>query len=209
MAIITSPENHKKLALQRDYPQARAGRGSDRRGGARARGGRQGGGLDRRRTARHRSPRRAAVDGDGLSAGEPHRRRDDAFPERHSSSWRCTLTRRHGARVAVGTCARTTREAVDDGTAPALSEVHRSRQQPRLLHVHPGRDHRTSTASCIREWLSANRLQPSSDRAGRDDHVRAAVPRSVQLQFRSAHAGQLDRSAPPCTADLPPRAKPA
>ena len=78
MAIITSPENHKKLDRYKEISRRLAhGRGRDRRAGARAGEGRQGDRLDRRRPARDRSARRAPADRDGLSARQPQRRRDD------------------------------------------------------------------------------------------------------------------------------------
>ena len=74
MAIITSPENHKKLDRYKEISRRLAhGRRPDRRSGARAREGRQGRRLVRRRPARDRGARRAPVDRDRLSAGQPHR----------------------------------------------------------------------------------------------------------------------------------------
>ena len=52
-----------------------------------------------------------------------------------------------------------------------------------------------------REWFPVDHVQPSPDRAGRRGAVRAAVPRSVQLQLRSAgrarhrHGGRGDPHA--------------
>ena len=84
-------------ALSGHLPPAVARRRPHRRSGARAGEGRQGGGLDRRRPARHRGPRRAAADGDDLSAREPHRRRDDAAAARRRHPLRPRQSRRHGA----------------------------------------------------------------------------------------------------------------
>ena len=39
------------------------------------------------------------------------------------------------------------------------------------------------------EWFPRDHVRPPSDRACRHRHVRPAVPRSVQLQLRSAHPG--------------------
>ena len=64
-AIITSPENHKRLAQLKDINRRLAladGLTDDQARQLASRG--QGGRLDRRRPARHRSPRRAAVDRD-------------------------------------------------------------------------------------------------------------------------------------------------
>jgi len=66
MAIVTSPENHRNLALQGNLAAPRLRRRPQRRAGARAGEGRKGGGLDRRRPARQRSPRRPAARRDGL-----------------------------------------------------------------------------------------------------------------------------------------------
>ena len=100
MAIVTlARELQEARSLQGDLAAARARRRAHRRSGARAREGRQGGRLDRRRPARDRSARRAAADRDGLSAGQPQRRRDAA----HSCNDVIILfvarqSRRHGAR---------------------------------------------------------------------------------------------------------------
>mgnify|MGYP003694200915 CR=1 FL=1 len=111
MAIVTSPENHKKLArYQGDLAAAGARRGADRRPGARAREGRQGGRLDRRRPARDRDARRAAARRDGLPDGQPHRRGDDAVPERRASSCSSTPTRTATISSPTGTCATTIRK---------------------------------------------------------------------------------------------------
>ena len=97
--------------LQGDRAAPGAGRGPDRRPGARARGGRQGGRLDRRRPARHRSARRAAADRDGLPAGQPHRRRDAPHPRRRRSSCACTPIPTAWTWSPTGTCARRTRRS--------------------------------------------------------------------------------------------------
>ena len=83
MAIISSPENLKKLdAYKDDRGPPRARGRTHRRSGPPAREGRQGGRLDRRRPARDRGARRASADRDGLPDGQPDGCRDRAVPER-------------------------------------------------------------------------------------------------------------------------------
>ena len=140
MAIITSPENFKKLERYKEISRApRARRRPDRRAGARAREGRQGGRLDRRRPARDRSARRAAADRDGLPAGQPDRCRDAALPERrghprvHANPDGMELVSNWYMRE------KDPKQRSLAGAAAALPEVHRPRQQPRLLHVDSAR----------------------------------------------------------------------
>ena len=138
-AIITSPENHKKLAQYKEIePPAGARRRPDRRSGASAREGRQGGRLDRRRPARHRSARRAAADRDDLPAvnskTDPETMRilnDDIIL--------CTLVNPDGMELVSNWYMREPdpTEALDGRPAAAVPEVRRARQQPRLLHDEP------------------------------------------------------------------------
>ena len=188
MAIITSPENHKKLERYKEISRKLATRrGADRRPGARAREGRQGRRLVRRRPARDRSPRRASADRDGLSARQPHGRRDDALPERPGHPRRARQSRRHGARVELVHARERADAPLGQRPAAALPEVHRPRQQPRLLHVDAAREHEHEPRD-VHRVVPADHVQPSPDRTGRHGDVRAAVPRSVQLQLRSAHS---------------------
>ena len=69
--------------------------------------------------------------------------------------------------------------------AAALSEVHRPRQQPRLLRQHAGRDAEHEPRHVPRV-VAADRLQPPPVRPARHGAVLPAVPRPVQLQRRSA-----------------------
>ena len=97
MAIITSPENMKKLARYKEIArQTGACRRRQRAGSARAGQRRQGHRVDRRRPARHRNGGLAAADGVGLPDGEPHRRRDHALPQRRDRALRAGQSGRPG-----------------------------------------------------------------------------------------------------------------
>ena len=74
MAIVTSPNNHKKLARYKEISQrlALAEGLTDEQARLIAKR-RQGGGVDRRRPARHRDARRSAAHADGVRDGEPQR----------------------------------------------------------------------------------------------------------------------------------------
>ena len=181
-----SREPQEARPLQGDLAPARAGRGPDRRAGARAREGRQGRRLVRRRPARDRGARRAPADRDRLSARQPERRRDDALPERPGDPRRARQSGRHGARVELVHARERADAALVERPAAALPEVHRPRQQPRLLHVDAAREHEHEPGD-VHRVVPADHVQPSPDRPGRHGDVRAAVPRSVQLQLRSAH----------------------
>ena len=98
MAIITAPENFKRLdRYQEIAPPALAGRGPHRRSGTRAGEGRQGGGLDRRRPARDRSAGRPAADRDDLPVRQQDRRGDAPDPARRDHPGRARQPRRDGA----------------------------------------------------------------------------------------------------------------
>ena len=71
--------------------------------------------------------------------------------------------------------------------AAALRKVRRARQQSRLLHVQPAREHQHEQGA-LPGVVSAGHVQPPPDRPRRHGDVRPAVPRSVQLQLRSARA---------------------
>ena len=76
-------------------------------------------------------------------------------------------------------------EARDQLDPAALPEVHRPRQQPRLLHVGAARvdQHEPPAVSRV---VPADHVQPPPDRADRHGAVRAAVPRSGQLRLPPA-----------------------
>ena len=90
-------EHEEARSLQGDRAPAGAGRGADRRTGARAGARRQGRGLDRRRPARHRDGRLAAAHGDGLPDGQPHRSGDHALSQRRHPAVRAGQSGRPGA----------------------------------------------------------------------------------------------------------------
>ena len=72
-----------------------------------------------------------------------------------------------------------------DGRHPgALQLLRRSRQQPRLVHERAAGDHEHEPHHVSRV-VPADHVQPSPDRPGGHGDVRAAVPRSVQLQLPS------------------------
>ena len=186
-AIITSPENHKKLAqVQGDQPPAGARRGAHRRSGAAARARRQDGRLDRRRPSRDRGARRAAAHRNDLSA--QHRA---PMPRRlrilNDDIVLCTLVNPDGMELVSNWYMREPGRAaaIDQRHPAALPEVHRPRQQPRLLHDEPAGE-REREPDHVPRVVPGDHVQPSPDRAGRRGAVRAAVPRSVQLQLRSA-----------------------
>ena len=172
-------------ADQGGEPAAGAGREPHRRAGARAGARRQDRRVDRRRPARDRSARRAAADRDDLPAQHQVRSRDAADPQRRRHPLHAGQPRRHGAGVEL-VHARGRREAAIDQRHPAaLPEIHRPRRQPRLLHdEHVGE--RQREPDDVSRVVPGDHVQPSSDRPGRRGAVRAAVPRSVQLQLRSA-----------------------
>ena len=77
------------------------------------------------------------------------------------------------------------KKRIDAGRAAAVAEVRRARQQSRLLHVEHERDDQHKSRAVLR-MVPADHVQPPPDRSGGGGDVRAAVSRSVQLQFRSA-----------------------
>ena len=114
---------------------------------------------------------------DGLAPG----RRDQAFPQRRRAALHGGQSGRHGPRV------RLLHEA-GVRTAGALQPLRRTRRQPRLVHERAAGNHEREQGHVPRV-VSADHVQPPSDRAGRRRDVRAAVPRSVQLQLPSVHSG--------------------
>ena len=92
--------------------------------------------------------------------------------------------------------------------APALPEVRGSRQQPRLLHERACRvgEHEPGDVPRV---VPADRVQPPPDGADRHGDVRAALPRSVQLRVRPADSDGSTWSARRCTHASRPRTSPA
>ncbi len=92
---------------------------------------------------------------------------------------------RHGAGLELVHARAGREEAVDRRHPAAVSEVHRPRRQPRLLHGDAVGEHQREQDDVSRV-VPGDHVQPSPDRARRRGALRAAVPRSVQLQLRSA-----------------------
>ena len=196
-------------ALQGDLAAAGAGGGADRRPGARAREGRQGGRLDRRRPARDRDARRAAARPrwstrwSAATDEETLRFLDD-----------CIILFVHanpdGNDLVADWYMRNAdpRAAVAGRPAAALPEVHRPRQQPRLLRLDAGGD-REHQPRPLPRVVSADPLQPPPERSGRHGRVVVAAARSLQLQPRSAaRSSACRRSARTCTSGWPTEGKP-
>ena len=93
--------------------------------------------------------------------------------------------------------------------AAALPEVRGPRQQPRLVHGGACRDGQHEPRAVPRV-VPADHVQPPPDGPDRHRDVRAAVPRSVQLRLRPADSDQRSTSsARRCTRASPPRTSPA
>ena len=144
MAIITSPENHKKLDRYKEIARRLA----------------LAEGLtdDQARALAREGKAVVWIDG-GLHATEVlgaqqlmetvyqlvsrNRRRDDALPGRRDHPRGPREPGRHGPRLELVHARAGADEALDRRHPAALPEVHRPRQQPRLLHVDAARDRRT------------------------------------------------------------------
>ena len=111
-----------------------------------------------------------------------HRRRDAAHPRRRDHPVRPRQPGRARPRRRLVHAGEGPEEAVARRAAAALPEVHRPRQQPRLLRQHPGRDEEHEPRHVPRV-VPADRLQPPPDRPARHGPVLPAVPRPVQLQL--------------------------
>ena len=124
-----------------------------------------------------------------------------------SSSSSCTRIRTATISSPTGTCGTPDpQQRTLERPAAALPEVHRPRQQPRLLRLDAGRD-REHEPRALPRVVPADPLQPPPERPGRHGRLVAAAARSVQLQPRSArcprHPGDRHRA---CTRGSPPRA---
>ena len=179
MAIVTSPANHKKLDQYRDIARKLAtAEGCQPEEAAQARRRGQGGRLDRRRAARQRGALRPGAGRDDLPVPQRHGRRDAAHPRRRDHPLRPRQPGRHGPLSPTGTCASAIpKKRSLAGSAAALPEVHRPRQQPRLLRQHAGRDEEHEPRDVPRV-VPADRLQPPPDRPAGHRALLPAVSRS-------------------------------
>ena len=210
MAIITSPENLKKLDRYKEIARrlALAEGLTDDQAHALAEEGKAvvwiDGGLHATEVAR-----RAAADRDRLPAGQPQRRRDAALPRRRDRSCACTPTRTAWSwssnwymrepdpkQRSIGSCRGSTR-STSATTTTATSTCRTRRRPPNMNRV------------MYQRVVPADRLQPSPDRPGRHGDVRAAVPRPVQLHLRPAGADRASTwSARRCTQRFVAEGKP-
>ena len=142
-------EPQEARSLQGDLARLAHGRRADRRAGARAGAGRQGRRLDRRRAARDRSARRAAADRDGLSAGQPHRSRDDCASSTIWSSSPCTPTRTAWSWCRAGTCASRSRTRRSTGGLPRLYQKYIGHDNNRDFYMsNAAREHEHEPRAC-------------------------------------------------------------
>ena len=185
-AIVTSPENHKRLAQFKEMNRRLAlADGLTDDAGAAARPRRQDRRLDRRRPARERGARRGAAHRADLPAEQRDRCGNAADPRRRDRAADERQPRRHGARVELVHARARRAPPLDRRRAAAVPEVHRPRQQPRFLHDEPAGE-REREPGDVPRVVSGHHVQPPSDRSRGRGAVRAAVPRSVQLPLRSA-----------------------
>ena len=144
-AIITSPENQRKLPLIKAANRSpRARREPDRRAGADAGAREQDRGVDRRRPARHRGARRAAADRDDLPPEHPQRIRRRCGSSTTWSSW-CTLVNPDGM------------ELVSDWYMREADEKKRSTSGiPRLYQKYIGHDDNRANKDLARIKVECN-----------------------------------------------------
>ena len=128
-----------------------------------------------------RSARRAAAARDGLSDGRAHRRRDEAVPERRASSC-CTPANPDGMDLVV----RRVHEVHGSiGSTPVLYNHYAGHDDNRDSYMNALPETTNMSKVMYPRVVPADHVQPSPDRPGRRGDVRAAVPRSVQLQLPS------------------------
>ena len=177
-------------ALQGDLaPARRWPKGLTDDAGARARQGRQVGRLDRRRPARDaKSSARSSCSRWSIRWSRGTDEETMRFLNDVIILCAAGEPGRHGPGV----------RRVHEDTAPrrhagALQPLRRPRRQPRLLHERAAGDHEHEPHHVSRV-VPADHVQPSPDRPGRRGDVRAAVPRSVQLQLPSDDPGRRSTS---------------
>ena len=116
---------------------------------------------------------------DGLRDGQPRRRGDARDSSTTASSCSFTPIRTATISSPTGTCATPNPEQRSLGEpAAALPEVHRPRQQPRLLRLDAARD-REHQSRALPRVAAADSLQPPPERSGRARSCgrrRSAIP---------------------------------
>ena len=206
MAIVTSPENHRKLARYKDISRrlALAEGLTDAQARALAKEGKAvvwiDGGLHATETLGAQQ-----LGADGLRDGQPQRRGDDAVPERLHHPLRARQSRRQRSRRRLVHAQPDPEQRIAGQPAAALPEVHRPRQQPRLLRVDAGRD-REHQPRALSRVVPADSLQPSPERTGghgRRGRRRCAIP-TTTTSIRCSSSG-CRRSARTCTRGWRPK----
>ena len=150
MAIITAPENFKKLDRYKEISRrlSQAEGLTDDAGAALAKEGKAVIWIDGGLHANEVLGAQQLIE-TIYQFVEQDRRRDAAHPARRDHPRRARQSRRHGAGLRLVHAQPEPEAAQHRRAAAALPEVRRPRQQPRLLHDEPAGVDRTSTASCI------------------------------------------------------------
>ncbi len=160
--------------------------------------------MDRRRITRERSAVRTGDGRNNLPRGGRERRRNAPHPRRRGHPVRPRQPGRHGPRFGLVHARARPEEAVARRSSAAVPEVHRARQQPRLLREHAGRDEEHEPRHVPRV-AAAGGVQPPPDRPARHGAVLPAVPRPVQLQLRPARRQRHRRTRRRDDAAVPGR----
>ena len=193
MGIVTSPANHRELARYQEIARRLAQAEGVTEAEARqtvSRG--QGGGVDRRRPARHRNALRPDAHGDGLPVPRRQRCRDAAHPRRRDHPFRPRQPRRHGpGRRLVHAGKGSPRQRSLSGL-PRLYQKYIGHDNNRDFYANTQAETKNMNRVHVPGVVPANHVQPPPNRAAGDGAVLSAVPRSFQLQLRSA-GGQRHR----------------
>ena len=154
MAIITSPENHKKLDRYKEISRrlALAEGLTDEQARALAQR-RQGRRLDRRRPARDRGARRAAADRDGLPARQPRPTPRRCASSTTWSSWPSTRTRTAWSWCRAGTCARREPTQRSTGGLPRLYQKYIGHDNNRDFYMSTQPESTNMNRVMYREWF--------------------------------------------------------